>query len=48
MRPYIGFKSKGRWANFWGDKVPSKMKKIFKKTARRQLKINNRQFNYDK
>lgn len=35
MKPYIGNKSKGMWNYFWGDKVPKKIKRVFKKSARR-------------
>lgn len=34
MKAYINTSGKGRWANFWGDKVPARLKRIFKKSAR--------------
>lgn len=34
MKPYINLKGKGLWSYFWGDKVKSKFKKVFKKSAR--------------
>lgn len=39
MKPYANPKGKSRWANFWGDKVPKRIKRIFKKSARQQAKV---------
>jgi hypothetical protein len=38
MKPYVDLTGKARWALFWGDKVPKRIKKLFKKSAR--IKIN--------
>lgn len=38
MKPYMNLKGKGLWAFFWGDKVPAKLKRIFKKSQRQQNK----------
>jgi len=38
MKPYMNLKGKGHWANFWGDKVTKKFKKIFKKSERQKGK----------
>lgn len=34
MKPYMNLKGKGLWAFFWGDKVPKRLKRIFKKSQR--------------
>jgi hypothetical protein len=34
MKQYMNPKGKGFWANFWGDKVKTKIKRVFKKSAR--------------
>ncbi|HET6226037.1 MAG TPA: hypothetical protein VFF27_07140 [Bacteroidia bacterium] len=38
MKPYINLEGKGKWSYFWGDKVKSKLKKIFKKSVRQESK----------
>lgn len=38
MKPYQNSTGKGKWSHFWGDKVLSKFKKIFKKSARQESK----------
>lgn len=38
MQPYQKPMGKGNWASFWNDKVPKKIKRIFKKSIRQQLK----------
>lgn len=38
MKPYTDLNGKARWSNFWGDKVKTKIKKIFRKSARRMNK----------
>lgn len=38
MKPYFNPKGKGFWTYFWNDKVSQKMKRVFKKSARQQLK----------
>jgi len=38
MKPYMNLSGKGKWANFWGDKVLKKFKKIFKKSERQKAK----------
>lgn len=38
MKPYMDMNGKGRWAEVWGDKVKAKIKRIFKKSARKANK----------
>lgn len=38
MKPYMKNDGKGKWVYFWGDKVKSKFKKIFKKSQRQENK----------
>ena len=38
MKPYTNFKGKAKWTLFWEDKVNSKIKNLFKKSARQQGK----------
>jgi len=38
MKPYADLNGKAKWSLFWGDKISKKMKKFFKKSARRQGK----------
>lgn len=38
MKPYCNIKGKALWSLFWGDKLSKKSKKLFKKSARQQLK----------
>lgn len=38
MKPYTNLNGKSKWSLFWGDKVPKKMKKRFKKSARQASK----------
>jgi hypothetical protein len=38
MKPYQNQTGKGKWAYFWGDKVLSKIKIVFKKSARQDSK----------
>lgn len=35
MKPYVDLNGKAKWNLFWGDKTKKKIKKIFKKSARR-------------
>lgn len=37
MKPYMNLNGKGKWSYFWGDKVPRKLKKIFKKSIRKKV-----------
>jgi len=43
MKPYQNQTGKGKWSHFWCDKVSTKIKRIFKKSARQESKqlINN-------
>lgn len=34
MKPYMNLNGKGKWSNFWGDKVKRNFKRIFKKSIR--------------
>ena len=38
MRPYMNTEGKGKWSNFWGDKVKAKFKRLFGKSARQEGK----------
>jgi hypothetical protein len=38
MKPYADLTGKAKGATYWGDKVKKKIKKVFKKSARRQGK----------
>jgi hypothetical protein len=38
MKAYSNPTGKSHWSSFWGDKVPSKIKRIFKKSARQANK----------
>ena len=38
MRAHMDYNGKGRWAEFWGDKVTKKMKRTFSKSARQKNK----------
>ncbi len=38
MKPYMKLSGKDFWSYFWGDKVKSKFKKVFKKSQRQQNK----------
>ena len=38
MKPYITESGKGNAANFWGDDVKPKFKRVFKKAVRQQGK----------
>jgi len=38
MKPYINYTGKGKWSQFWDDKVKKKFKRIFAKSARQQAK----------
>lgn len=40
MRPYVNIEGKAKWSLFWGDKLKKKVKKLFKKSARQELKKN--------
>lgn len=42
MKPYMNINGKGKWAYFWNDKVPSKFKRIFSKSERKNNKIELR------
>jgi hypothetical protein len=44
MKAYVNLKGKARWSKFWGDKVPVKIKKVFKKSARVQGKKDCKQY----
>jgi len=35
MKPYANLNGKAHWSIFWGDKVPKRVKKLFKKSARK-------------
>lgn len=47
MKSYMNPTGKGRWASFWGDKVNSKIKKIFKKSERQFAKKEIRNIEKD-
>ena len=38
MKPHMDLKGKGLWANFWGDKVKTRFKRIFSKSERQSAK----------
>ena len=38
MKAYHNPKGKAFWSQFWGDHVPKKIRKIFKKSARQLAK----------
>jgi len=38
MKAYNNPKGKAFWSQFWGDHVPKKIRKIFKKSARQLAK----------
>lgn len=38
MKPYINPNGKAHWSKFWGDKVPNRIKRIFKKSFRQESK----------
>ena len=40
MKPYTNINGKAKWLLFWNDKVKKKIKKLFKKSARK-FKIEN-------
>ena len=40
MKPYVNVKGKAMWSLFWGDKIKKKVKNLFKKSARQELKKN--------
>lgn len=40
MKPYVNFEGKAKWSMFWGDKLKKKVRNLFKKSARQQLKKN--------
>jgi hypothetical protein len=35
MKPYANLSGKAKWSLFWGDKINKKIKKFFKKSARK-------------
>ena len=41
MKPYADLNGKARWSLFWGDKVKKKIKKVFKKSARKKIKLDD-------
>jgi hypothetical protein len=41
MKPYVDLNGKAKWSLFWGDKVKKKIKKFFKKSARKKVKIDD-------
>ena len=43
MKPYADLNGKAKWSLFWGDKVKKKIKKIFKKSARKKVKLDEGQ-----
>lgn len=43
MKPYADLNGKAKWSLFWGDKVNKKIKKIFKKSARKKVKLDEGQ-----
>lgn len=45
MKPYADLNGKTRWSFFWGDKVKKKLKRIFKKSARKNAKLDIRSEN---
>ena len=40
MKPYVDLNGKAKWSLFWGDKVKKKIKKGFKKSARKKVKLD--------
>lgn len=34
MKPYVNLSGKAKWWVYWGDKIPRKFRRIFKKSAR--------------
>ena len=40
MKPYTNLNGKAHWSLFWGDKVKKKIKRLFKKSARIKININ--------
>ena len=40
MKPYVDLNGKAKWSLFWGDKVKKKIKKVFKKSARKKVKLD--------
>jgi hypothetical protein len=41
MKPYVDLNGKAKWSLFWGDKVKKKIKKFFKKSARKKIKLDD-------
>lgn len=38
MKPYCNLNGKARWFLYWNDKTSKKIRRIFKKSKRQQLK----------
>lgn len=43
MKPYVDLNGKAKWSLFWGDKVNKKIKKLFKKSARKKVNFDEYQ-----
>lgn len=43
MKPYADLNGKARWSLFWSDKVKKRIKKVFKKSARKKVKLDEYQ-----
>ncbi len=40
MKPYVNLNGKAKLSLFWGDKVPKKFRKLFKKSGRKNKYAN--------
>jgi hypothetical protein len=43
MKPYVDLNGKAKWSLFWGDEVSKKIKKFFKKSARKKVNLDEHQ-----
>jgi hypothetical protein len=41
MKPYVYLNGKANWSLLWGDKLKKKIKKFFKKSARKKVKLDD-------